>query len=216
MRYSLKLLMLISILCSVVAVWARYRSESSAMEIQIAGNTDWHTEYIPEKNGRSSSIAVNLNGEVQSARLAGPAGYAALKSRPDACRQLWGLSFKSMDAFTLFDAREFPNLESLTVADLEWSAVSLSQIGSTGQLNRLSINALSADPSAAIATIPTMPEPIQLNIRSDSIARFDEFPQLDSVSTLVLHAANADDDAVEQLRACLPGCRVVVVRDSVP
>ena len=213
MRFSLKLLTLLIILSAALMAWLRVREEYVTAQSRSLANTDWHTEFIPEKDGQNSRIAVNAIGEVQSADLAGSAGYVALRERPDAFTQARGLSLLSMDAFSRFDPHEFPNLKWLSVHDLDYDAVSFSRIDSLQHLQKLTIDARMSDPLPALATLPDMPNRLHLVLRIDRVQDPENFPRLEGVSTLALHVPGIDEATLETIRRRLPECDVVVVAD---
>lgn len=210
MRFSLKLLILLIIFSAAIMAWVRVRQEYLAAQTRSLANTDWHTEHVPEENGQTSGIAVNAIGEVQSARLAGPAGYAALRERPGGFTQARGLSLLSRDALSRFDPHEFPNLKWLAIHDVDYEAVSLSRIEALQHLQRLTIDARMSDPLPALATLPDMPMRLHLILRMDRIPNAENFPRLASVSTLAIHVPGIDEATLETIRRRLPECDIVV------
>ncbi len=207
MRFNLKLLLLLVTLCAVILAWNQVRQRTIVAQTQSLANSGYHMEYVPEAENRHSSFYIDGVGAVTQAVLRGPEGYAALRKRLDAFDQIKELTFTSTDAFAFFDAREFPNLKSLTLRDLDYTTISLSSITLLKRLQRLEIQAYKSSPIPILATLPEMPRPIQLHLRTDKLDSFDDFPQLKGVTKLVLNVQTSSAE-MQILRERLPGCDI--------
>jgi hypothetical protein len=206
MRFNLKLLLLLVTLCAIILAWNQVRQRTIAAQSQSLANGANYRELVPETENRHSSLYLDGVG-VTHAVLAGPEGYAALRKRLDASNQITGLTFTSTDAFRLFDAREFPNLNSLTLRDLDYTTISLSSITPLKRLQRLEIEAYKTSAIPILATLPEMPRPIHLDLRTDKLDSFDGFPQLKGVTKLVLNVQTSAAE-MQMLQERLPACDI--------
>jgi hypothetical protein len=190
MQVSLKTVLLLTALAAIFIAWVRVSQETATTERKLLRNANRGNAKlsIPEPHSPPSVLTLDATGAVTQARLSGPNGYAELDRRPNASSQIRSISLVSMESISLFQEREFGNLDWLSVGDgfdIDFTKLSFAWLKPSNRLSGLNITAFATDPRPALNTFPDM-QPLMLVLRTYETQLSEGFPSINSVSRLVL------------------------------
>ena len=157
MRFSIKLILLVTALCAVVVAWIGVRQQMIVAETQLLANTGWNEGSIEvaESSGGRSYFTSDAAGTFHIAHVDGFQGLEVLNEERADFR-ITSLTVHSTEAFLALEPRVLPKLERLCLTDIDFSQVTLEKIASFPRLKELSINGHVHDPFVALATLPSL------------------------------------------------------------
>lgn len=210
MRFSLKLLLLVCALVALlVASWKALDDYSKSM-LQAEANSDWEYTYIQEDSGSQSEIAVDAGGNIQSARLAGPKGIAAVLQSDRKSKIMW-LSLENRETFESFSLHEFPDLKQLGLGDFDYDGTSLEKLSLLRNLQIFNVRTQSPTTLHILESLPSASRKIMVVIEAPALVLPETCPKLLGISTLLLKLDRWEPSQLTHIRECNPGVDVRVL-----
>ena len=150
MRFSIKLILLVTALCAVLVAWIGVRQQMIVAETQLLANTGWNEGSIEvaEPGGGRSYFTSDAAGAFHIAHIDGFQGLKVLNEERADFR-ITSLTVHSTEAFHAIEPRVLPKLERLCLSDIDFSQVTLERIAAFPRLKELTVNGRVHDPVIA-------------------------------------------------------------------
>ena len=208
MRFSLKILLLLTALFAVTIAWLNARSVYLDAQHSSAANSTLRATTIREKIGGNSYIRVDPNGDVRSLNVAGPEGYRALDKHTRAGETIEHLCIRSQYAFEHFRPKAFSSLTELYLADFQVDSVDLDQLSESQSLSMLGLHTKGPPAIAVLSTLPRDSPIRKIQILSTETGDISEFPFLPNLRSLVIDVPSLQREQIDELRRKLPDCDI--------
>jgi hypothetical protein len=189
MKFSIKVILLVTAFCAVVVAWIRVRDQMVVAETQLLANTGRNQGSIKvaEANGDLSYFTRDATGVFHTAFIKGPRGLGMLEGERTDFR-ITSLSVASTEAFLALKSGAVPELERLYLDNIDFSQMTFETLALFPRLKELSINVSKKDLFAALATLPSLENPplVMLTLRDENDPRLKELKERLPAYTIIV------------------------------